>query len=111
MHSKSKSGNWRTDPELGYEPPVDAPRRARCAIRPEWLVRRNVIHLDGGVAAVGDQLQLSPGHLEAALAEHAVGAGAEIARHDVLLPQAEEVLVVREPDVVRLRPVEGRCLE
>src|SRR5438552_12281026 len=98
-------------PELLFDPPVDAPGRAGGAVGPERLVLGRVLHRDFLVAAVRDQQQLAPGHLQGVLAEHAVLARAAVERHDVALAQAEELLVVRHPDLVGLGPVERGSLE
>src|SRR5260221_13493240 len=94
-----------------FDPPVDAPGRAGRAVGPERRLPGCVLDGDLLVAAVADERELAPGHREGALPEHAVLARAAIERHDSALAQAEELLVVRHPDVVGLRPVEHRGLE
>ena len=58
------------------------------------------------IAAIRDQRQPVPLHLESALAEHAVLARPELARHDGFGAQLQELLVVRKPGCVALGPVE-----
>src|SRR5438128_11579146 len=98
------------DAEL-LDPPVHAPRRAGRAVGPEWLLPRRVYHFHRFSAAVGDEQQFPPRHLERALAEHAVAAGAAVEWDDVRLPETEQPLVVRHPDVIGFQPVERRSLE
>src|SRR5207237_5472086 len=87
------------------------PGRARGAVGPERLAARLVAHGDRLITAVGNEHEPSPLHAKRALAEHAVASRAALERHDGRLAQREEMLVVRHADVVRLRPVEHRCLE
>src|SRR5260221_7003829 len=92
-------------------PPVHRPRGARGTVRPQGLSRRNAVHGDGAVAAVGDQRQAIPRHLEGALAQHAVAARPAVQRNDVLLAKTQKFAVVREPTRLAILPAQDAALE
>src|SRR5689334_25041001 len=92
------------------EPPVDAPWGARRAIGPQRRAGGRA-DLDRLVAAVGNEVKPAPRDLEGALADHLELAGPAVERHHMPLPEVEQILVVREPDLVGLRPVERGRVE